>query len=73
VTEGSHPYIEGWWPAGHIIGWGETFVHQVVNLMSAIARDEMPTPSFADGLKCQLVLEAIETSNEAGSWVKVGK
>ncbi len=72
VTEGAHPYIEGWWPAGHIIGWGETFVHQVVNLMNAVARDEMPTPNFYDGLKCQEVLEAIEKSHLGRSWEKVG-
>ncbi|MEN6372577.1 MAG: Gfo/Idh/MocA family oxidoreductase [Armatimonadota bacterium] len=71
VTEGIHPYEEGWWPAGHIIGWGETFVHQVVNLMNAIARDEMPSPSFADGLKCQMVLEAMEKSSNTGKWEKV--
>jgi predicted dehydrogenase len=72
VTEGTHPYAEGWWPAGHIIGWGETFVHQVVNLMGAIARDEMPSPNFVDGLKCQQVLEAIEKSNQSARWEKVG-
>lgn len=71
VTEGIHPYADGWWPAGHIIGWGETFVHQVVNLMNAIARDEMPSPSFVDGLKCQMVLEAMEKSNNTWRWEKV--
>ena len=71
VTEGAHPYIRGWWPAGHIIGWGETFVHQVVNLMNALARGQMPTPNFVDGLKCQLVLDAIERSNESRNWEKV--
>lgn len=73
VTEGSHPYFEGWWPAGHIIGWGETFVHQVVNLMNSIAEDKMPSPNFEDGLKNQLVLEAIEKSNESHRWEKVGE
>jgi predicted dehydrogenase len=72
VTDGIHPYMSGWWPAGHIIGWGETFVHQVVNLMNAIARDEMPSPNFEDGLKCQYVLEAVEKSDASGRWEKVG-
>jgi len=71
VTEGIHPYVQGWWPAGHIIGWGETFVHQVVNLMNALADNEMPTPNFRDGLKVQTVLEAIEKSAESGRWEKV--
>jgi len=72
VTDGIHPYMSGWWPAGHIIGWGETFVHQVVSLMNAIARDEMPSPNFEDGLKCQYVLEAVEKSDASGRWEKVG-
>ena len=72
VTDGVHPYISGWWPAGHIIGWGETFVHQVVNLMNAIARNENPSPNFEDGLKCQYVLEAVEKSDASGRWEKVG-
>ncbi|HOP80009.1 MAG TPA: Gfo/Idh/MocA family oxidoreductase [Armatimonadota bacterium] len=71
VTEGIHPYVQGWWPAGHIIGWGETFVHQVVNLMNALADNEMPTPNFRDGLKVQTVLEVIEKSAESGRWEKV--
>lgn len=72
VTEGPHPYVEGWWPAGHIIGWGETFVHQAVNLMNSIAENKMPTPNFTDGVKCQEVLEAIDKSNASGHWAKVG-
>jgi len=72
VTDVVHPYMSGWWPAGHIIGWGETFVHQVVSLMNAIARDEMPSPNFEDGLKCQYVLEAVEKSDASGRWEKVG-
>lgn len=71
VTEGSHPYLKGWWPAGHIIGWQQTFVHQVYNLMNGIATGKNPTPNFYDGLKCQAVLEAVEKSAETESWVKV--
>jgi predicted dehydrogenase len=71
VTDPPHPYIKGWWPAGHIIGWQHTFVHQVYNLMNGIATNENPTPNFYDGLKCQAVLEAVEKSAETESWVKV--
>ncbi|MHB0997793.1 MAG: Gfo/Idh/MocA family protein [Armatimonadota bacterium] len=71
VTEGAHPYMSGWWPAGHIIGWQHTFVHQVYNLMNGIAAGESPTPNFYDGLKCQAVLEAVEKSARSGSWIDV--
>ena len=71
VTEGSHPFLKGWWPAGHIIGWQHTFVHQVYTLMNGIATGKNPTPSFADGLKCQAVLDAVGKSSDTESWVKV--
>ncbi|MHB1455800.1 MAG: Gfo/Idh/MocA family protein [Armatimonadota bacterium] len=71
TTESAHPYLSGWWPAGHIIGWQHTFVHQVLNLMNGIADNELPTPNFYDGLKCQAVLEAVEKSAESGKWVNV--
>ncbi|MCX6806732.1 MAG: Gfo/Idh/MocA family oxidoreductase [Candidatus Berkelbacteria bacterium] len=71
VTDPTHPYIKGWWPAGHIIGWQHTFVHQVYNLMNGIATGINPSPNFYDGLKCQAVLEAVEESVETEQWVKV--
>ena len=72
VTDPPHPYLKGWWPAGHIIGWQHTFVHQIYNLMNGIATGKNPTPNFYDGLKCQTVLEAVEKSAETGQWVKLG-
>jgi len=71
VGESAHPYMAAWWPPGHIIGWQHTFVHQVYNLCNAIGKNQLPTPNFYDGLKCQQVLEAVETSAESAQWVKV--
>jgi len=71
VTDPPHPYLKGWWPAGHIIGWQHTFVHQVYNLMNGIADNKMPVPNFYDGLKCQAVLEAVENSSDSGRWESV--
>lgn len=71
VTQASQPYAGAWWPAGHIIGWQHTFVHQVYNLMNGIADGKSPTPNFVDGLKCQEVLEAVEKSAECEGWVKI--
>ena len=71
VTDPPHPFIRGWWPGGHIIGWQHTFVHQVYTLMNGIAAKKSPAPNFYDGLKCQAVLEAVETSAETEKWVEV--
>jgi len=71
TTESTHPYMSVWWPPAHIIGYEHTFIHGVYDLLNAMAKDEMPTPSFVDGVKCQAVLEAVERSAQSGEWIKV--
>jgi len=67
VTDPGHPYVGHWWPAGHTIGYDHTFVHQVVDLVESLAQGVQPTPSFADALNVQRVLDAVERSALAGS------
>jgi len=69
VTEGVHPYMSAWWPAGHIIGWEHTFTHGVYDLINGIAKNVSPEPTFDDGVRCQAVLDAIETSASNKQWV----
>jgi predicted dehydrogenase len=70
VTEPQHPYIEAWWPAGHMLGYEHAFSHQVKDLVDGIATGEQPRPSFDDGYQVQRVLEAVESSSAGGSiWV----
>jgi predicted dehydrogenase len=72
VTEPEHPYVAAWWPAGHGLGYEHGFTHQVVDLVTAIAKDEDPAPSFADGLQVQRVLDAVERSAAADSvWTPI--
>jgi predicted dehydrogenase len=62
VTEPDHPYLDGWWPPGHVLGWDTTFTNQAADFLAALAAGETPTPSFEDGLAVQRVLAAIEES-----------
>ncbi|MCA1218112.1 Gfo/Idh/MocA family protein [Streptomyces sp. 8L] len=62
VTEPEHPYLAAWWPPGHVLGYEHTFVHQVRDLVEAVAGGADPVPSFADGLQVQRVLAAVEES-----------
>jgi predicted dehydrogenase len=66
VTEAGHPYVNHWWPDGHIIGWEHTFVHQFAEFLNSIRDDTESQPSFADGLRVQKVLAAVEESAAAG-------
>jgi predicted dehydrogenase len=73
VTEGVHDYVSAWWPPGHGLGYEHAFVHAVADFLNTIAQDEMPQPSFVDGVRCQAVLEAVSTSVETQRWVAVKK
>jgi predicted dehydrogenase len=71
VSEGVHPYWAHWWPAGHVIGFPETFCHELYEFVQAIANDRPCAPDFADGVACAQVMEAVELSVERRAWVDV--
>ncbi|WP_407651451.1 Gfo/Idh/MocA family protein [Actinoplanes sandaracinus] len=72
VTEPDHPYMSGWWPPGHVIGYEHSFTHQARDFIEAIATGADVAPSFADALQVQLVLDAVERSAALGSmWSEV--
>ncbi|WP_193318540.1 Gfo/Idh/MocA family protein [Nonomuraea phyllanthi] len=67
VTEPDHPYVGAWWPPGHGLGYEHTFTHEIKDFLEAVATGADPSPSFADGLRVQRVLEAVEQSAADGS------
>ncbi|WP_231182689.1 Gfo/Idh/MocA family oxidoreductase [Haladaptatus sp. DYF46] len=71
VTDESDPYVDHWWPPGHVIGWEHTFVHENYEFLSAVENGGEYHPNFADGLEVQKTLDAIERSDESGEWVEV--
>ncbi len=71
ASEEVHPYMAAWWPAGHVIGYEHTFVHEMYEFVEAIANDRKTSPDFYDGMKCSQVLEAVETSIAERQWIQV--
>ena len=71
VTDESDPYVDHWWPPGHVIGWEHTFVHENYEFLSAVDEGNEFTPSFADAYDVQEVLDAIERADETSQWVDV--
>ena len=74
VSEADHPFWDFWWPPGHIVGWGETFVHEIHHLLRAIADDSDVAPygaTFEDGYRAAEVCDAIVRSSESGRRVAV--
>jgi predicted dehydrogenase len=72
VTEPAHPYADAWWPPGHLLGYEHTFTHEVRDFLAAIAAGQDPSPSFADGLRVQRVLDAVSRSAaDRGLWTDI--
>jgi predicted dehydrogenase len=70
VTEPEHPFLEHWWPAGHVIGWEHTFVHELHHFLSAIRDGTDVTPhgaDFEDGYRAAEVCDAIVRSARSGN------
>ena len=70
VSEADHPFWQHWWPPGHIIGWGDTFVHELHHLLDAIANDTEVAPygaTFEDGYRAAEICDAIVRSGEKGT------
>ncbi|WP_066418521.1 Gfo/Idh/MocA family protein [Halorubrum aethiopicum] len=71
VTDESDPYVDRWWPPGHVLGWEHTFVHENYEFLSAVAEGGEFSPSFEEGYRVQRTLDAIERSDERREWVSV--
>jgi predicted dehydrogenase len=67
VTESTHPYVVNWWPPGHLIGYEHSFVHTVADFVKAVIAGKKIEPDFADGLKTQRVLDAIQRARPLSS------
>jgi predicted dehydrogenase len=73
VTEPDHPYAGAWWPPGHGLGYEHTFVNEVADFVRDVCAGTPPSPSFAQGLYVQKVMDAVERSSSAASiWTEIG-
>ena len=74
VSETNHPFWQHWWPPGHIVGWGETFVHELHHVLEAIANDGEIAPygaTFEDGYRAAEVCDALVRSGQTGQRERV--
>ena len=74
VSEGYHPYWSNWWPAGHMIGWEHTFVHEFHHFFDAIVNNKDVAPygaTFVDGYRNNVICDAIAESAQTGRLVDI--
>ena len=66
----THPYSANWWPIGQGVGYGSSFVNQVVAWFA-----EWPPktwdPDFAQGTRVQAICDAMERSSLSDHWEQV--
>lgn len=70
VTGPGHPYVERFWPPGHIIGYEHTFIATLVDFLHSLGRGERFRPDFSDALEVQRLLELIARSDRQGCWME---
>ena len=63
--------MKHWWVPGCAIGYEHTFGNQAADLIQAVADNRPMQPDFDDGLKCQLVLDAVMEACASDRWVNV--
>jgi predicted dehydrogenase len=74
VTEADHPFWAHWWPPGHILGWGDTFTHELHHLLSAIRGEADVEPhgaSLRDGYRAAEVSDGVVRAAESGARVEL--
>jgi predicted dehydrogenase len=75
VTEKVHPYLAGYWPPGHVLGWEHAMVNQVYHFFDALANGTKVEPlaaTFEDGHRADLVIDAMIKSSATKRWESVG-
>ena len=68
---GDHPYMDHWWVPGLQIGYEHSFVHQVADFLTGVAKGEAVAPTFRDALETQKVCDAVLQSAGSRQWVAV--
>lgn len=53
------------------VGWIRSHVHCLYSFLQSIADDKEPSPSLAEGLRLQRVLEGVRASAASGDWVRL--
>ena len=68
-TEPDHPFMDIWWPKGHVLGWEHGNVNMLAHFLDCIAEDKPVAPlggTFRDGYEVEAIIETIHQSSREG-------
>lgn len=69
VTEGTHPFMNVWWPAGHVVGWEHAHINETHHLLRAIVDDGEVAPygaTLEDGYRAAVIADALAEAARTG-------
>jgi predicted dehydrogenase len=72
VWDSSQPYMDRWWVPGMGTGYEHTFAHAAADLLADLGDGKKRVPDFSDGLRTQVVCDAILASARNRQWLKTG-
>ena len=70
----NHPFMDVWWPRGHIVGWEHAHINEIAHFLRCIANDEAVEPvgaGFEDGYKSILIIDSLRKAAEQKKTVKI--
>ena len=74
VIRRNDPYQDNWFPPGHPLGWVDTFSHEAMHILGAVAGLHEVAPigaTFKDGYYCAEIVDAILRSSKTRSAVDI--
>jgi predicted dehydrogenase len=71
ATDGSHPYMQAYWPPAHNIGYEHSTVNTVYDFLNAVATKKAVRPNFEDGLIVNATMDAVLASAKSKKWETV--
>lgn len=74
ATEPNHPFMDIWWPRGHVLGWEHGHINMIAHFVDCVANDKDVVPyggTFEDGYKVAVLIDTINESAAKGKKLPV--
>jgi predicted dehydrogenase len=74
VTESDHPFMDIWWPKGHMLGWEHGHINMIAHFLDCLAEERDVAPlgaTFRDGYEVAVIVDTINRSAAEGKKLAV--
>ena len=74
ATEPNHPFMDIWWPRGHVLGWEHGHINMIAHFLDCVAEDKDVAPyggTFEDGYKVAVIIDAVHRSSKSGRKIEI--